>query len=64
MILSRYRYRPDTVTVPERYRFWSNVTQGYPPLRTVTQSLPNVKHAEFINFGGFKQKKSNEHVCK
>ena len=47
MILSRYRYRPVTVPLPsryrfwvsvtDRYRFWTNVTQGCPALRTVPQ---------------------------
>jgi hypothetical protein len=37
MILSRFRYRPVTVTpLPSRYRFWASVTDRYGPLRTVT----------------------------
>jgi hypothetical protein len=48
MILSRLRYRPVTVPLQLlglRYLplpFWTNVTQGYPALWTVTQALPNV----------------------
>jgi hypothetical protein len=29
MILSRYRYRPVTVPLPSRYRFWVSVTDRY-----------------------------------
>jgi len=40
----RYRYRPVSVfsSVTDRYRFWTNVTQGCPALRTVPQRYPTL----------------------
>ena len=45
MIFFRYRYRPVTVFSPVtvRYRFWTNVTQGCPALRTVPQRYPTLQ---------------------
>ena len=36
MILSRYRYRPVTVSLPSRYRYNVTVTDRRLPLHTVT----------------------------
>ncbi len=43
--MSRYRYRPVTVSLPSRYRYSVIVTHRRPPLPTVTDRsppLPNV----------------------